>query len=371
MTSNKLRIVTVVGTRPEIIRLSRLIPLLDSIADHLFVHTGQNTDPRLSEIFFSDLELRQPDRYLNLDVTSFSTLMAGVITSTERIVNEFRPQAAVILGDTNSAISAIVFERMGVPVYHLEAGNRSFDYNVPEELNRRLVDHVATFNLPYNDYSLRNLLAEGKHPRFLAKTGSPIREIFEHLKPRIHASKVCENLSLSPGNFMVASLHRQENVDFPDRLAMCIDSLAALAKEHDLPVLVSTHPRTRLKLEQARTVIPDGVWLHEPFGYLDYNKLQMEAKCVISDSGTVSEESAILGFPAVTLRDSMERPEGLVGRFAISGISSTNVLQAVEWVLGSMHFAMPEGYQETRFSHNVANFLVSTVHLANSWKALH
>lgn len=369
MTS-KMRVVTVVGTRPEIIRLSRLIPLLDDIADHLFVHTGQNTDPKLSDIFYSDLDLRQPDQYLHSDVTSFSTLMADVITSTERIIREFKPHAAVILGDTNSAISAIVFERMGVPVYHLEAGNRSFDNNVPEELNRRLVDHVSTFNLPYNDYSLRNLLAEGKHPRFLAKTGSPIREIYEHLKIKIHASTICEELSISPGNFMVASIHRQENVDFPDRLASCIDSLGALSRVHNLPVLVSTHPRTRLKMEQSQTVMPDGVRFHEPFGYLDYNKLQLEAKCVVSDSGTISEESAILGFPAVTLRDSMERPEGLIGRFAISGISSSNVLQAVDWVLGSRHSATPEGYDEAQFSHNVANFLVSTVHLAKSWKGL-
>ena len=368
---SKLRVVTVVGTRPEIIRLSRLIPLLDTVADHLFVHTGQNTDPKLSDIFFSDLDLRQPDQYLDSDVTSFSTLMASVITSTERIVNEFNPHAAVILGDTNSAISTIVFERMGVPVYHLEAGNRSFDSNVPEELNRRLVDHVATFNLPYNDYSLRNLLAEGKHPRFLAKTGSPIREIYEHLKLRIEASTVCDDLSVAPGNFMVASIHRQENVDFPDRLALCIDSLGALSREHNLPVLVSTHPRTRLRLEKSQTVLPDGVRFHEPFGYLDYNKLQMEAKCVISDSGTISEESAILGFPAVTLRDSMERPEGLIGRFAISGLASNNVLQAVDWVLKSRQYATPEGYEESHFSHNVVNFLVSTVHLAKSWKGLH
>jgi len=367
---SKLRVVTVVGTRPEIIRLSRLIPLLDTIADHLFVHTGQNTDPKLSDIFFSDLDLRQPDKYLHSDVTSFSTLMASVITSTERIVNEFKPHAAVILGDTNSAISAIVFERMGVPVYHLEAGNRSFDNNVPEELNRRLVDHVATFNLPYNDYSLRNLLAEGKHPRFLAKTGSPIREIYEHLKVRIDASTVCDDLSLAPGNFMLASIHRQENVDYPDSLALCLDSLAALSREYDLPVLVSTHPRTRMRLEQSHTALPDGVRFHDPFGYLDYNKLQMEAKCVISDSGTISEESAILGFPAVTIRDSMERPEGLIGRFAVSGLSAASVLQAVEWVLESGQGAMPEGYAESQFSHNVVNFLVSTVHLSRKWKGL-
>jgi len=307
----KLKVVTIVGTRPEIIRLSRLIPKLDEYTDHILVHTGQNSDSKLNEVFFEDLELRQPDYFLNVDTSSMGSVMGDVLRKSEQVFLKEKPAAVMILGDTNSSIAAIVAERMHIPVYHMEAGNRSFDNNVPEELNRKMVDHVASFNLPYNDYSMRNLLAEGIHPRFIQKTGSPIREIYEHYKDKIAASTAVEDLGLKPGGYFLVSVHRQENVDLPERLEKVLDCLVAVREEWGMPIMVSTHPRTRVRLEALDRKNLEGVTFHDPFGYLDYNKLQKEAKCVISDSGTISEESSLIGFSAVTLRDSMERPEAL------------------------------------------------------------
>jgi len=227
----KLKVVTIVGTRPEIIRLSRLIPKLDEYTDHIFVHTGQNSDPKLNEVFFEDLELRQPDYFLNVDTSSMGSVMGDVLKKSEEVFLKEKPDAVMILGDTNSAIAAVVAERMYIPVYHMEAGNRSFDNNVPEELNRKLVDHVASFNLPYNDYSMRNLLAEGIHPRFIQKTGSPIREIYEHYKDKIAASTAVADLGLSPGGYFLVSVHRQENVDLPERLEKVLDCLVAVREK--------------------------------------------------------------------------------------------------------------------------------------------
>jgi len=284
---------------------------LDEYTDHILVHTGQNSDSKLNEVFFEDLELRQPDYFLNVDTSSMGSVMGDVLRKSEQVFLKEKPAAVMILGDTNSSIAAIVAERMHIPVYHMEAGNRSFDNNVPEELNRKMVDHVASFNLPYNDYSMRNLLAEGIHPRFIQKTGSPIREIYEHYKDKIAASTAVEDLGLKPGGYFLVSVHRQENVDLPERLEKVLDCLVAVREEWGMPIMVSTHPRTRVRLEALDRKNLEGVTFHDPFGYLDYNKLQKEAKCVISDSGTISEESSLIGFSAVTLRDSMERPEAL------------------------------------------------------------
>lgn len=366
----KLKVVTIVGTRPEIIRLSRLIPKLDEHTDHVLVHTGQNSDRQLNEVFFEDLELRQPDYYLNVDTSSMGSVMGDVLKKSEEVFIKEKPDAVMILGDTNSAIAAVVAERMHIPVYHMEAGNRSFDANVPEELNRKMVDHVATFNLPYNDYSMRNLLAEGIHPRFIHKTGSPIREIYNHFENKIHASRIIEELNLTPGEYFLVSIHRQENVDNPDRLQLVLQSLEQLHFLFDLPVLVSTHPRTRKRLEQlSKTSLP-GITFHEPFGYLDYNKLQTGARCVISDSGTISEESAIIGFPAISLRDSIERPEALdAGSILNPGIEPAAVTRAVTLSIeGDLLSALPEGYEELNFSSKVLRFLTSTAGLAKSWK---
>jgi len=368
----KLKVVTIVGTRPEIIRLSRLIPKLDKYTDHVLVHTGQNSDPKLNEVFFEDLELRQPDYFLNVDTSSMGSVMGDVLKKSEEVFLKEKPDAVMILGDTNSSIAAIVAERMHIPVYHMEAGNRSFDNNVPEELNRKMVDHVASFNLPYNDYSMRNLLAEGIHTRFIQKTGSPIREIYEHYKDKIAASTAVEDLGLTPNGYFLVSVHRQENVDLPERLERVLDCLVAVRDHWNLPVLVSTHPRTRVRLEALHRSGLEGITFHEPFGYLDYNKLQLDAKCVISDSGTISEESSIVNFAAVTLRDSMERPEALdSGSIILTSLNEESLLRNIKLeLLCNDQGIIPDGYGAGDFSIRVIKYLHSTAPLHSKWKSL-
>ena len=370
---NKLKVVTIVGTRPEIIRLSALIPKLDDLTNHVLVHTGQNSDKNLNDVFFQDLALRSPDYYLDVDTSSMGSVMGDTLKKSEQVFKKELPDAVMILGDTNSAIAAVVAERMHIPVYHMEAGNRSFDANVPEELNRRMVDHVSSFNLPYNDYSLRNLLNEGIQPRYISKTGSPIREIYQLFRHAIDNSKVLEEIGMDAGGYILASIHRQENVDNKARLRLVIDCLTAVRNHFSLPVLVSTHPRTKQKLNEMQSTDLEGINFHDPFGYLDYVKLQKNAFCVISDSGTVSEESSIIGFPAVTLRDSMERPEALeTGSVILTGLDVTNLIQGVELARSSQaQAAMPEGYEVSDFSSRVVSFLFSTARLHRSWKNLH
>jgi len=368
----KLKVITIVGTRPEIIRLSRLIPKLDEYTDHILVHTGQNSDPKLNEVFFEDLELRQPDYFLNVDTSSMGSVMGDVLKKSEEVFLKEKPDAVMILGDTNSAIAAVVAERMHIPVYHMEAGNRSFDNNVPEELNRKMVDHIASFNLPYNDYSMRNLLAEGIHPRFIQKTGSPIQEIYEHYKDKIAASTAVADLGLSPGGYFLVSVHRQENVDLPERLEKVLDCLVAVREKWNMPVMVSTHPRTRVRLEALARKDLEGITFHEPFGYLDYNKLQLEAKCVISDSGTISEESSITGFSAVSLRDSIERPEALdAGSIILTGLAAAYLIQSIECETAlEAEASIPDGYQVSDFSSRVIKFLLSTSRNHKDWKGI-
>jgi UDP-N-acetylglucosamine 2-epimerase (non-hydrolysing) len=369
----KLKVVTIVGTRPEIIRLSRLIPKLDKYTDHVLVHTGQNSDPKLNEVFFEDLELRQPDYFLNVDTSSMGSVMGDVLKKSEEVFLKEKPDAVMILGDTNSSIAAIVAERMHIPVYHMEAGNRSFDNNVPEELNRKMVDHVASFNMPYNDHSMRNLLNEGIHPRFIQKTGSPIREIYEHYKAKIEASTVVQDLGLDSSGYFLASVHRQENVDPPERLEKVLDCLVAVAEKWRVPLIVSTHPRTRLRLEKISRNDLEGITFHPPFGYFDYNQLQLQARCVISDSGSISEESSIMRFPAVTLRSSMERPEALdSGSIIITGLEPSNLITAIQIEeLRIKPSQSPQGYETNDFSLRVLKYLLSTCSLAKEWKGLH
>ena len=365
----KLKVVTIVGTRPEIIRLSRLVPKLDHYTEHVFVHTGQNSDPQLNDVFFEDLELRKPDYYLNVDTSSMGAVMGDTIKKSEKVFLKEKPDAVMILGDTNSAVAAIVAERMHIPVYHMEAGNRSFDANVPEELNRRMVDHVASFNLPYNDYSLRNLLAEGIHPRRICITGSPIREIYEHYKDKIAASTIVEDMKLTQDGYFLVSVHRQENVDQEDRLKKILECLMAVRDEWKLPILVSTHPRTKKRLEEFGLEKVEGINFHEPFGYLDYNKLQMNAKCVISDSGTISEESATIGFPAVSMRDSIERPESLdAGPIVLTGLNLEIVIASIKVQLSEPRpVAPPAGYSVNDFSARVLKFVLSTAKKSLDW----
>ena len=366
------RVMTVVGTRPEIIRLSRILVRLDRTVDHVLVHTGQNWDPALSDVFFDELDLPKPDRNLAVDTSSLGTVLAGVLTGVETAIAEARPDALLVLGDTNSCIAALMARRMKVPVYHLEAGNRCFDLNVPEETNRRLVDHVSDFNLVYTEHARRNLLAEGLHPRRILHTGSPMREVLLHYRPRIDASTVLGRLGLEPGGYFAVSAHREENVDDPARLQRLIACLRAVRDEWRLPVLVSTHPRTRnrLKRDAAGLGSLDGITFHQPFGFFDYVHLQMNARCTLSDSGTVSEESAILGFPAVSLRESIERPEALdTGVTLMTGLDADGLLEAITVVTGQQG-TCPADYQIGDTSRRVVRFILSTVRRHHEWAGL-
>jgi UDP-N-acetylglucosamine 2-epimerase (non-hydrolysing) len=372
---SKLTIVTVVGTRPEIIRLSRVIAKLDETVNHIFVHTGQNYDPKLNDIFFEELKVRKPDYFLDVDTSSLGAVMGDTIKKIEEIFIKHKPDGVTILGDTNSAVAALLAKRMHIPVYHMEAGNRSFDENVPEESNRRMVDHVSDFNMPYNSYSYENLRNEGIHPRRLLKTGSPMREILEHYRADIEASNVLGDLGLTKGSYFLVSAHRQENVDNPARLADLLETLKAIHEEWNIPVMVSTHPRTRKQLENlAGYVETPGVIFHEPFGFMAYNKLQLNALAVISDSGTISEESSILGIPAITIRDSMERPEALeVAGVVMTGLKRDNVIAGLREVIANPPKAdrtLPEGYEVQNFAERVVRFILSTASRHHDWAGI-
>ena len=377
--TEKLTVVTVVGTRPEIIRLSRVIPLLDKHFNHIFVNTGQNKDPMLSKVFFDELEIRTPDIYLDVDNSTLGAVLGDTLAKIEKVFLEHKPDAVLVLGDTNSAISAVLAKRMHIPVYHMEAGNRSFDENVPEETNRRLVDHVSDFNLPYTEHARRNLLAEGLPPRRIMVSGSPMREVLDHYMQKIQASNILATLDLEPQKYFLVSAHRQENVDSPERLKDLLETLKKVHETWGLPIMVSTHPRTRKQLES----IPGyketkGVVFHEPFGFVDYNKLQLNAKCVLSDSGTISEESIILGFPAVTIRDSMERPEALeFGGIVMTGLNATNVIEGIRSITedgssakGAPSQSLPAGYEVTDCSTRVVRFMLSTISRHHEWAGI-
>lgn len=368
-------IVTVVGTRPEIIRLSRVIPALDKATTQIIVHTGQNHDRQLNEVFFEELGVREPDHYLGVDTSSLGAVLGDTLRKIEKVLLEVKPDGLLVLGDTNSAIAALIAKRMFIPVYHMEAGNRSFDENVPEETNRRMVDHISDFNLPYTEHARRNLLAEGLSPRRISLSGSPMREVLNHYAGAINGSAALSRLGVEPGKFFVVSAHRQENVDSPERLGNLLETLRAVNEKWGYPVLVSTHPRTRRQLE----LLPDfgeieGVLFHEPFGFLDYCKLQMNATCVISDSGTISEESSILDFPAITIRDSMERPEALdSGTVVMTGLRRDEVLAGIEEVLSTSYDApraIPQGYEVDDTSRRVVRFILSTVGRHHAWAGI-
>ncbi len=370
-----MRVVTIVGTRPEVIRLSRVIARLDAAADHILVHTGQNHDYDLNGVFFDELGIRPPDRHLGVDTSSLGRVLGETLIGTEAVLEETRPDAVLVLGDTNSCLAAVMARRMQIPVYHMEAGNRCFDANVPEEVNRRLVDHVADFNLVYTEHARRNLLAEGIAPRRILLTGSPMPEVLRHHEAAIAASRATAALGLTPGEYFLVSAHRAENVDDPARLRGVLDVLAALYERWRLPIVVSAHPRTRNRLAAAGHRDLPGVVFHRPFGFLDYNRLQLDARCVLSDSGTVSEEAAILGFPAVTLRESIERPEALdTGAIVMSGLDPAATLDAV--ALATAAFAagdrppVPAEYQIGNCAQRVVHFIRSTVGVHHAWAGI-
>ena len=359
-----MKVMTVVGTRPEIIRLSRVMPRLDESFDHVLVHTGQNWNYELNGIFFDEMVLRRPDHVLDVDTSSLGAVLGDTLRKTEGVIREERPDAFLVLGDTNSAISAVMAKRMGVPVYHMEAGNRCFDERVPEETNRRLVDHVADYNLVYTEHARRNLLSEGIRPSRILLTGSPMREVLDYYRPQIDASDVLTRLRLTPGGYFLVSAHREENVDAPDRLRALLDCLRAVRDTWGLPVLVSTHPRTRQRLEAlGEDADLSGINFQKPFGFLDYNNLQMNARCVLSDSGTISEESALLGFGAVTLRPSIERPEALdAGSIIMTGLDANRAVVSVHAAITrDGRLPMPDAYAVSDASFRVRNFLLSTV----------
>ncbi len=367
------KVMTIVGTRPEIIRLSETIKLLDRTVEHVLVHTGQNYDHGLNQVFFDDLALRAPDRYMEVDTTSLGTVLGGVLVKTEEVLLAERPDAVLVLGDTNSSLAAVMAKRMRVPVYHMEAGNRSFDENVPEETNRRLVDHVADFNLVYTEHARRNLVAEGLHPQRILKTGSPMKEVLAAHSDAITGSDVLERLGLEAQGYLLVSAHREENVDSPARLNRLLDCLEAAVRETGRPALVSTHPRTRNRLDALGRDV-EGVTFHEPLGFLDYNALQKSAYCVLSDSGTISEESALLDFPAVTLRESIERPEALdTVSILMTGLDPGNVVEAVRFAVsdGERASRVPDDYRIADCSRRTVGFILSTHARHESWLGLH
>jgi UDP-N-acetylglucosamine 2-epimerase len=372
-------VMTILGTRPEIIRLSRVMAQLEEYCEHCIVHTGQNYDYELNEVFFDDLGVRRPDHFLGAGGGSLGETLGKILFESERVIALERPDAVLILGDTNSALSSIMARRMHVPIYHMEAGNRSFDRNVPEETNRKLVDHIADFNLVYTEHARRHLLAEGLSHRRIYLTGSPMREVLEHYRPRIEASDVLERIGLIPRGYFIVSLHREENVDRAERLGELVGTLSALAAHYNMPVIVSTHPRTRKRLDQAGLVADGRVRFMKPFGFHDYNRLQMDAFCAVSDSGTIAEEASILGFPAITPRDSIERPEALdVGSIVVTGLAQGAVLRGVD--LATRLFAkremqgrphpVPDDYGISDTSERVVSLILGTATLSNGWDGI-
>ncbi|MCZ4294808.1 non-hydrolyzing UDP-N-acetylglucosamine 2-epimerase [Vibrio sinaloensis] len=327
----KLKVITIVGTRPEIIRLSRTIAKLDIYCEHTLVHTGQNYDYELNQIFFDDLGIRSPDVFLECAGSSAAETMAQVISKSDKLLEELKPDAVLILGDTNSALAAISAKRKKIPIFHMEAGNRCFDLRVPEEINRKIVDHISDVNLPYSDIARDYLIQEGISPDLIVKTGSPMDEVLEHYKNKISKSSILEQLKLEEGKYFLVSVHREENVDSEKNINAYVDSLNKLAEKYKLPIIVSTHPRTRKKIEHLDLQFHPLVKLMKPLGFTDYIKLQMLAKVVLSDSGTITEESSILNFPAINIREAQERPEGFEeGAVMFTGMSVERILQAVE-----------------------------------------
>jgi len=371
--SKRLKVMTILGTRPEVIRLARVMALLDQETDHVLVHTGQNSDYELNDVFFHDLNVKPPKHFLGISRASLGQILGQILIKTEQVIVEEKPDAVVILGDTNSAYGAIIARRMKIPVYHMEAGNRCFDLNVPEEINRRIVDHVSDFNLVYTEHARRNLLAEGIHPRRIYLTGSPMREVLDYARPSIDASDVLQRLKLTSGNYFVVSLHRAENVDIPRRLRILVDALNRLCLEYELPVIVTTHPRTRDKLDKlGQFDLNPNVQFLKPFGFHDYVHLQMHSRCTLSDSGTISEEAAILGFPAVTVRNAIERPEAMdSGHIILTGLDPDVILNAVRMAVShkavTFEHPIPVEYCVSNTSFRVVKLIIGTAKLVHLW----
>lgn len=328
---SKLKVMTIVGTRPEIIRLSRVVAKLDQFCDHIFVHTGQNYDYELNGVFFEELGVRKPNVFLEVAGKNAAETIGQVIIAADKLFEEYHPDALLLLGDTNSALSAIAAKRRRIPIFHMEAGNRCFDDRVPEEINRRIVDHIADINMPYSNIAREYLLREGLPPDQIIRTGSPMREILDFYSPKVQLSSILDKLNLSSQKYFLVSSHREENVDSVDNLTRFIELLNAIAEKYQLPVIVSTHPRTRNRMDKLNLKTNSHIQFLKPFGFFDYVKLQIEAKCVLSDSGTITEESSILNFPALNLRETQERPEGFEeASVMLVGLNPERVIQGLD-----------------------------------------
>lgn len=366
-----MKVATIVGTRPELIKLSRVIHELDRTVGHVLVHTGQNYDYELNEIFFRDLSIRRPDHFLEVAAGTPGETIGNVIARAYALLRQERPDAVLLLGDTNSCLCAIAAKRLQIPIFHMEAGNRCFDERVPEEVNRRIVDHTSDINLPYTEHARRYLLAEGVRPETVIKTGSPMREVLDHYRAGIEASDVLGRLRLQSDRYILASAHREENVDAEDNLRDLLHTLEAVRSRYGMPVIVSTHPRTMKRLERLGGGAGDpDIRFLKPLGFFDYVKLQCNAFCVLSDSGTLTEESSILGFPAVTVRQAHERPEGMdVGTLVMSGLKADRVLESVDLVRQHRNegrrFQLAPDYAPEDVSAKVVRIIVSYTDYVN------
>lgn len=351
----KLKLMTILGTRPEIIRLSAAIKKCDQYFNHILVHTGQNWDYTLNQVFFENLGLRAPDHYLDSVGKDLGETMGGIIAKSYEILNKEKPDALLVLGDTNSALSAISAKRLKIPIFHMEAGNRCWDWNVPEMVNRTIVDHIADINLPYTEHSRRYLLSEGMDGKTIFVTGSPMREVLRDHEAEIEQSNVLKELNLKPKGYFLLSAHREENIDNEDNFMSLMQAVNNIAEKYQMPVIYSTHPRSKKIIEKRGFTFHPLVTNMKPFGFFDYNKLQKNAYCVLSDSGTLSEESAMLDFPGVLIRTSTERPEVLdKGTIVIGGITGREVEQAVELAV-----QMDENREETVMAEDYADTNVS------------
>jgi UDP-N-acetylglucosamine 2-epimerase (non-hydrolysing) len=367
-----LKVMTIVGTRPELIKMSRVIVELDQHTQHVLVHTGQNYDYELNQLFFEDLAIRKPDHFLEAVGENTAQTIARVIEKSDEVMEKEKPDAVLLYGDTNSCLAVISAKRRKIPVFHMEAGNRCFDQRVPEELNRKVLDHLSDINLVLTEHARRYLIAEGVRPETIIKTGSHMREVLDYYMPKIQASDVLARMGLEQGRYFIVSAHREENVDTPENLTDMVDTLNALAAQYEFPVIVSTHPRTQKRLDALNLDKLDSrVQFLKPFGFCDYVKLQMEALCVVSDSGTITEEGSLLNLPAVTIRNAHERPEGMdVGTLIMAGLKKERVLDAVR-VINAQHdrnirvMAPVEDYEAQSVSKKILRIVLSYTDYVN------
>lgn len=362
-----MKVMTIVGTRPEIIKMSRVMAELEKYVDHVLVHTGQNYDYELNEIFFENLGVKKPDYFLNVAGVNVAHTIGNVIAKSDEVFEKEAPDAVLLYGDTNSCLAVIAAKRRKIPVFHFEAGNRCFDQRVPEELNRKVLDHLSDINFPLTEHARRYLISEGIKPDTIIKTGSPMKEILDFHSQEIKDSKVLESLNLEENKFFIVSTHREENVDSPENFNDLLDSLNAIAEKYKFPVIVSTHPRTKTKLESLkRTDLNPLIQFLKPLGFFDYNKMQQTAFCVISDSGTISEESSIMNFPAITIRQAHERPEGMdEGTLIMSGLKKDRILQSIEVI--TSQFSKDKRVTKIVNDYNVDNFSLKVVRAVISY----